>query len=204
MQFIPRWVEIGHYARQHEAEDDALALAAVGIGSRTIADENGISLAVAELDALRASNELAQYHRENQARAASQLQPSRRGLNCALAYAALLLFFYGAAGRYLFGFDWWTAGYAQAGLIVTGEWWRTITALTLHADIVHLASNIVAGGVFGIALAQFLGPGLAWSAILISAGMGNELNALAHPADHTGVGASTAVFAALGLVSVLS
>jgi membrane associated rhomboid family serine protease len=204
MQFLPRWVEIGHYARQHEAEEDALALAAVGIGSRIIADESGIALAVAELDALRARDELLQYHCENSARAASPLQASREGLNGALAYAALLLFFHGAAGRYLLGFDWWTAGYAQAGLIVTGEWWRTITALSLHADIAHLAGNIVAGGVFGIAVAQFLGPGLAWFAILISAGIANELNALAHPASHTAVGASTAVFAALGLASVLS
>ena len=204
MDFVARWVEIERYARRQQAEDDALALAAVGIGSRIVAEGIGLTLVVAEADALRARHELIEYHGENQARASPPLRPPQEGLKFALAYAALLVFVQGAAGRSLVGFDWWTAGYAQAGLIVSGEWWRTLTALTLHADLAHLASNIVAGGVFGIALAQFLGPGLAWFAILISGAVGNELNALAHPASHTAVGASTAVFAALGLVAVLS
>src|SRR2546422_5158304 len=28
--------------------------------------------------------------------------------------------------------------------IVAGEWWRTVTALTLHADVPHLLGNAVA------------------------------------------------------------
>lgn len=204
MDVLARWVEIERYARRQHAEDDALVLAAVGIGSRIIVEEIGIALAVAEADAGRARKELVEYHGENQARESPPLRPPQEGLKFALAYAAVLILVQGAAGRYLVGFDWWTAGYAQAGLIVSGEWWRTLTALTLHADLAHLASNIVAGGVFGIALAQFLGPGLAWFAILISGGVANGLNALVHPASHTAIGASTAVFAALGLVAVLS
>ena len=204
MDVLARWVEIERYTRRQQAEDHALSLAAVGIPSRIIVEETGIALAVAEADALRARNELVEYRGENQARTSPPLRPPQDGLKFAFAYAAVLILVQGAAGRHLVGFDWWTAGYAQAGLIAGGEWWRTLTALTLHADVAHLASNIVAGGVFGIVLGQFLGPGLAWFAILISGAVGNELNALVHPASHTAVGASTAVFAALGLVAVLS
>jgi membrane associated rhomboid family serine protease len=204
MTVLAPWVEVDRYTRPQQAEDDALALAAVGIGSRIVTGDNGVALTVTEADALRARTELLQYRRENQARASPPLRPPQEGLKSALAYAALLILVQGAAGRYFLGFDWWAAGYAQAGRIVGGEWWRTLTALTLHADVAHLASNIVAGMVFGVALAQFLGPGLAWLATLMSAGAANGLNALAHPASHTAVGASTAVFAALGLVAVLS
>jgi rhomboid protease GluP len=204
MDAVDRWVEIKRYARQSDAEADALALVAIGIGSRIVEREVGLALVVAGPDALRADHELAEYNRENQIPAPMALRPSHEGLGPALAYAAILMFVHGAASRDVFGLDWWTAGYAQAGLTVGGEWWRTVTALTLHADLGHLAGNVLAGSVFGVALAQFLGPGLAWFSILIAAAIANGLNALAHPASHTAVGASTAVFAALGLISVLS
>ena len=115
----------------------------------------------------------------------------------------MLVFLFAASDRQLFGLDWWSAGAARAGPIVGGEYWRTITALGLHADLGHLAGNLFAGSVFGILLAQFLGPGLAWFAILLAAALGNAANALLQPAEHNAVGASTAVFAALGLLSAL-
>jgi len=37
-------------------------------------------------------------------------------------------------------------GQADAVAMVQGaQWWRAVTALTLHADVVHLVSNLVAG-----------------------------------------------------------
>ena len=137
------------------------------------------------------------------ARSAPTLRPAAEGVNAALAYCAVLIFTYVASGRQLFGLDWWQAGAAQAGLIAEGEWWRTLTALGLHADLGHLAGNIAAGSLFAILLAQVLGPGLGWFAIVTAAGIGNAVNALLQQADHTAVGASTAVFAALGLLSAL-
>jgi hypothetical protein len=167
MDGIDRWVEVKRYARQSDAEADALALVALGIGSRIVEREVGLALVVAGPDALRADHELAEYHRENQMPAPMALRPSHEGLVPALAYAAILILVHGAASRDLFGLDWWTAGYAQAGLTVGGEWWRTVTSLTLHADLGHLAGNVLAGSLFGVALAQFLGPGLAWLSVLI-------------------------------------
>jgi membrane associated rhomboid family serine protease len=113
------------------------------------------------------------------------------------------ILYYGAASHDSFSRDWLTAGDAQAGLIVGGEWWRVLTALGLHGDEGHLLSNLVAGSLIGILLAQILGGGLAWLAILLAGGIGNGLSALLQPASHAAIGASTAVFGGLGLLVVM-
>ncbi len=153
---------------------------------------------------MRAGYELAEYDRENRPRPKPALPSVWEGADAALAYSTLLIVVYVAAGRHMFGLDWETAGYAEAGRIVGGEWWRALTALTLHADLGHLASNVFAGSVLGIFLAQTLGPGLTWLAILLAGGAGNALNAFAEPAQYTSIGASTSVFAALGLLAAFA
>lgn len=95
-------------------------------------------------------------------------------------------------------------GSARAGLILSGEWWRIVTSLTLHADAAHLASNLAIGGVFVFLLCRELGSGLAWSLILASGALGNLLNALFQPVTHSSVGASTAVFGTVGILAALS
>jgi rhomboid protease GluP len=189
-----------------DAEQYALVLAAVGINCRLVAIDGAVALSVAPPDAARARQEVASYARENQ-RQSQSLNPMRaliEGVDSALAYGAVLLFLYGASRRETFSQDWWSAGAAQAGLIADGEWWRALTALGLHADLGHLASNLAFGSFLGLLLAQLLGPGLAWLAILLGGALGNALNALLHPATHTAVGASTAVFAALGILAALT
>ena len=199
------WVEICRATRPH-AEQYALVLAAAGINCRLAVLDGAVTLSVAPPDAARARQEVAAYARENQRQSRSS-HPTRaliEGIDSVLAYGAVLLFLYGASRRHAFSQDWWTAGAAQAGLIAHGEWWRTLTALGLHADLEHLASNLVFGGFLGLLLAQLLGPGLAWLAILLGGAFGNALNALLHPAGHTAVGASTAIFAALGILAALT
>lgn len=87
-------------------------------------------------------------------------------------------------------------------MLEDGEWWRAITALTLHGDIVHLVSNLVAGIGFAFLLARFFGAGAAWLLVLLTGAAGNALNAWVHyPEAHLSIGASTAVFGALGLIT---
>jgi membrane associated rhomboid family serine protease len=199
------WVEVRRFAAQADAEQHALVLAAVGIRCRLVARHSAIALSVALPDAARAREELASYARENlQSRSSPPLRALLEGLDGVLAYCAVLLFLHGASRRQAFSHDWWSAGAAQAGLIVDGEWWRNFTALGLHADLGHLASNLVFGSLLGLLLAQLLGAGLAWLAILLAGALGNALNALLHPAAHTAIGASTAVFAALGILAALT
>lgn len=100
--------------------------------------------------------------------------------------------------------DWIAQGNAQAGRILSGEWWRTLTALTLHADALHLFSNIVLGGIILHRLGQLFGAGVALLLVLLSGATGNYLNALFQSPLHQSIGASTAVFGAIGLLAVVN
>jgi MYXO-CTERM domain-containing protein len=76
--------------------------------------------------------------------------------------------------------------------------------LSLHANASHLVANIVIGGLIGLFAGQLLGSGLAWLSILIGGAAGNLLNAWIRQPAHTSIGASTAVFAALGIVAAFA
>jgi len=76
-----------------------------------------------------------------------------------------------------------------------------VTALTLHLDQEHLLGNVLFGVVAGIAAGRLLGPGVAWASILGAAALANYAEILIAPVTHHAVGASTAVFAALGLLT---
>ena len=202
----PVWVEVDRRGRT-VAEQHALVLVSRGIACRLAPQaDGGVALTVSPGDAVRARQELARYLEENRRQRHAPV-PARAlvaGLEGALAYAGVLFFLYGAARRQTFSWDWGSAGAAQAGLIMDGEWWRTLTALGLHADLGHLASNLVFGGALGLLLAQLLGSGLTWLAILLAGALGNALSALLQPSGHTAIGASTAVFGALGILAALA
>jgi membrane associated rhomboid family serine protease len=127
--------------------------------------------------------------------------PRTDGWASVFIYASLILLVAICADRQVLGHNWFGAGKAGAVQIRAGEWWRTITSLTLHLDQVHLVANLVIGGLFGLFAARLLGSGLAWFSILLGGVAGNALNAWIRPGAHNSVGASTAVFAALGMVS---
>jgi rhomboid protease GluP len=98
---------------------------------------------------------------------------------------------------------WTEIGRADAVAIIRqSEWWRCITALFLHADSAHLVANILTGAGFGLLLAKLYGGPLAWAMILLCGAMATALTAgIYFPEDHFSIGASTAVFAALGLIT---
>lgn len=100
--------------------------------------------------------------------------------------------------------DWMEIGSAHGSAILRGEWWRVITALTLHADALHLMSNLAIGGVFIVYLCRDLGSGLAWTLLLASGACGNLANAYLQLPSHNSVGASTAVFGAVGILGAIS
>jgi membrane associated rhomboid family serine protease len=199
------WVEVGRYRDPADADAAGLALVSAGIGSHLTAGAQGVTVHVHAADAVRASRELIAFDAENHPppHLAEPLPPLLAGADAAFAYATVLIVLFVASGRGLFGLDWEDAGAAAAGLMRGGEWWRAVTALTLHANLGHLASNVFAGALLGLFVAQRLGSGLAWLAILLAGALGNALNALAVPASHVSIGASTSVFSALGLLAAL-
>jgi membrane associated rhomboid family serine protease len=113
----------------------------------------------------------------------------------------------------LAGIHWWrvTHGGALAGqwsrdgvqIFDHGEWWRPFTALLVHADLAHLLGNLS----FGILLMWFVlqayGRRLGWLWVALAGVAGNlAVAAVFYPEPFAGVGASTAVFAAVGLLVV--
>ena len=76
-----------------------------------------------------------------------------------------------------------------------------LTALTLHGDMLHLLSNLAFGALFGYPAARLFGPGVAWLLILVGGALAYGIDALLHPPQHYLLGASTAVFTALGLIA---
>lgn len=93
---------------------------------------------------------------------------------------------------------------SSIGFIGQGEWWRPFTALFLHADLGHLAGNLLSGCLFGIWVARSLGPLRGWALILTCGTLGNAIaSALTYPESFISIGASTAVFSALGILTGL-
>jgi membrane associated rhomboid family serine protease len=88
--------------------------------------------------------------------------------------------------------------------MIDGQWWRAVTALTLHVDTRHLIGNLAFGAVLGFLASHGLGGGVAWLTILVGGTLGNLANAWIQDATHSAVGASTAVFAALGVLVALT
>lgn len=186
-----------------ECIEFALVLKAAGIDHQVHAKAGEFTLVVAAADAVRTRAELDAYAAENRDWPTSAVRLPQRagGWSGVLGYAAVLLLFAILERGETFGLDWFGAGKTHAGLIQRGQWWRTVTALSLHADLSHLVANIVIGGLIGVFAGQLLGSGLAWVSILIAGATGNLLNAWIRQPGHTSVGASTAVFAALGIVA---
>jgi membrane associated rhomboid family serine protease len=85
--------------------------------------------------------------------------------------------------------------------VLHGELYRTVTSLFLHGDTLHLAGNVLGVALFCTAVCQITGPGVGWLMILVTGSVGNLVNALFHKTQHLSVGASTAVFGAVGILA---
>lgn len=92
-------------------------------------------------------------------------------------------------------------GSAKAERILAGEPWRAVTALLLHADLPHVVANAAATGVFLSFAAWRLGPGAALALSLAGGTAGNLLAAWLTAKRHDSIGASTATFAMLGVIT---
>ncbi len=92
---------------------------------------------------------------------------------------------------------------ASARLISGGELYRCITALILHGDVAHLAGNMAGIALFGSVVCSVTGSGAGWLLILLSGFFGNFINAWFFQTSHFSIGASTAVFGAVGILTAL-
>jgi rhomboid protease GluP len=196
---------VRRFAKRRQVEQYALVLAAMGMQSSIVSEGNFMTLYVAHEDAERANDELTAYDNENRQRPPERfwLRPSLPPIEVAMVYWVVLLFFFAAARNNAFSFDWIGQGAAQSGLMLKGEWWRAVTALCLHANGAHLLGNLVFGTAFLLLLAPVTGAGVAALSMVVAGALGNVLSAFMQSPAHTSIGASTAIFASLGLLSAL-
>jgi membrane associated rhomboid family serine protease len=164
------------------------------------------ALEIEEAQAARAEAALAAFERENppQARPAEEEPPLAAGAGVApgVVFFLALLWLQIWTGPQSEN-EWFARGSAEAAAILRGEWWRTATALTLHADAGHAAGNALLGGLLLALLARRLGAGIGSWVLLLAGVLGTALSAELLRRSFVSVGASTAVFGALGALAAL-
>lgn len=201
-----------HAAAYHEVyrsrdyaacEHRAFVLKAVGIDAVLGTAEGGYVLLVPEERFAYALDQLKHYEQENAAvpRVEPPLVLHGSAWVSVVVYAFVLVLTAFCAGEAVGSRDWFRTGALLASSEAGSEVWRIVTALTLHADIGHLLGNLAFGGLFGYFAAQLVGAGTAWLSILIAGALGNWVDSALMLEGRTTIGASTAVFATLGLVA---
>ena len=152
---------------RQSCSDRALVLASVQIPYQLVDDGMSCVLVVPAEYSPRAVEELRLYDDENPP---VRPKPRKRivyqdALPGVIGYVFVVCAVAWLAGYSFFGSNWYVAGRVDGTLIRDGEWWRTITALTLHSGVRHLLGNLVFGVFFGIFAGRLLGSGVAWLAV---------------------------------------
>ncbi len=183
--------------------DRALVLTSIQIPHQLVDDGASCALVVPASVSARAMTEIQLYDEENppiQPKPVQQVE-YQNAVPGLVTYVLVICLVAGMAGYSFFQSNWFTAGRVDGELIRNGELWRLFTALTLHSGVKHLLSNLVFGIFFGLFAGRLLGSGVAWLSIVLAAATGNALNTLLLESTHRSIGASTAVFAALGIIA---
>ncbi len=186
-------------------EEWTLVLVAEGLSPAVRRTSYGFALVVPASETERANAALAAYESENPP--VPQVEDKLQGagyLTAGITVATALLAFFLITGEPDPGNSWFKRGSSDAAYLLSGEWWRSVTALTLHVDLGHVLSNAIAMVLFLSAVCRSLGPGLGIATVLLAGAAGNLANAFLQGPAHVSVGASTAVFAAVGVIVSLA
>jgi rhomboid protease GluP len=189
--------------RDHKlVEEWELVLVSQGLSPTVWESPDGLVLSVPEHEVKKAQAGLSAYESENPKKPLELAEPveSPNWLT-GIVVAALLLLFFSVTTVLSPALPWFERGSANAQRILEGELWRTVTALTLHADSVHAVSNAVAAILFVSVVSGMLGVGLSSALVLLAGAIGNLANAFLQGPYHVAVGASTSIFGAVGLLA---
>jgi len=187
------------------ADEWALVLITQGLSPSLHHDGRGVVLSVPAEEVELALAGLAAYEKENTApvQKVQNRADDFASLIAGIVVAAVLILSHAASVRWKEAVPWFDRGSAEASRILDGELWRTVTALTLHADLVHLFSNAVAAAIFVAALSSLIGAGLAVALLVLTGACGNLVNAFIQGSSHIAIGASTAIFGAVGVLGTV-
>ncbi|MBN1426120.1 rhomboid family intramembrane serine protease [Candidatus Fermentibacteria bacterium] len=190
-------VTVARETSEKAVETISALLAASGISSRASKDDGQWTIEVPFLESHLAIRAIRDHSRESAFRAANRpAQWSHAGI----VFALLIIVAH--------GITLWQGhdsvirrGGISGYLLRRGEFHRCVTALFIHADVQHLAGNAVALAVLGSGVAAGTGPGVGALLILAAGAVGNTLNGVTHNTYRLSIGASTAVFAAVGILA---
>lgn len=195
--------EAGRYAKFSHAQERGLVAAALEVPYWVIREGRDFVLYVEPAAHERVAAELAKFEAEFVQRRAEQSTPEVAlpkldTIPLFLAAWAMSMFW---AAQNLMPESWTDRADASNRAIFAGEWWRTITALTLHGDLPHFVANLCFGLLFAGFLVPRLGGGVTWLGVVLSGALGNAINAWFYRREpHDTIGASTAVFGGLGML----
>ena len=200
----PQDIAVFRYRSHGACMESRLVLEATGIASQWTREGNEWLLTVDHRDADAAEEQIAAYQQDQTSLPASI---KRRGHPVfsgsvwgILSYIFVLVSIATISSSPESKPIWLDIGQMKANGVMSGQLYRCLTALTLHADAGHLLSNLVFGSVFGLLVGRILGGGIAWLSIITAGFLGNLLNAALQNPNHASIGASTAVFSALGVM----
>lgn len=192
-------------AAEGQVRDWGTVLAARGIAYVLRRQGPGWRLFVPRPRAGEALDELRAYLDERSARPLldPEAEPARpvvwpRVLAVVGVFTAVCGRLLGSAGFFGWRLPWRELGAGDSAAMLGGQWWRAVTALTLHADPAHLMGNAVCGALFLCLLCRETGVGLGFALCLAAGAMGNVAKVLIQGPGMHFLGASTAVFGALG------
>ncbi len=188
---------------REKVEEWALVLSASSIPHQ-IEQEGGEWVIYADkFDLARSEKVLLQYEKENLGWSSKlTVKQLYKRTFSGLVIAFLLLVFYWFIKSDNTWPVWFRIANASAEHIMRGELWRAVTALFIHADNLHIISNVISCLIFCSVVCRLYGYGLGWFLILLSGISGNLLTAFFYRTGHYSIGASTAIFGAVGLIGV--
>ena len=197
-------VEVGVYPSIEDAAERGLVVLAAGHSYWLSETAEGCRLLI-EREAVDASRyHLAAYERERTSWPPPAItdpwRPGRTDLFTPLLWAVSVLVIF----NHSIGQPVWVDRGALRSIAVFqgGEWWRVVTALFLHADAAHVVSNALSGLLVFSAVESTFGRARGWLLLLISSVLGNvAVGAVNYPGPYSSIGASTAIFAGVGLLT---
>ena len=196
-------VEAGRYATAGEAAEHGLVVLATGHSYWLEETEGQFRLLIEPQAMTTARAHLAAYDREARRWPPPPItdpwRPLPLDIFTPLIWAILILLVFNTSSRSPELLD----RFALSPQLMFGnhEWWRAATALFLHADAAHVLANLLGGLLVFSALVSTFGRVRGWLLVFAAAISANLVMAtLASPDSHRSVGASTAIFAGVGLL----
>jgi rhomboid protease GluP len=197
-------VAVGDFGSMSAGEERGLVVLAMGLPYWLVPEGERFRLQVERTFAAEVGEQMTRYERESVRWPPEPLGTVGPGSD--LAWGTPLFWGLSLLASYWAQFLWpsWAVlgALEPAAIFQNAEWWRPLTALFLHGDLGHLVSNAIVGMfVFSAVLATF-GRGPGWMLLALTAYSANAVSAaLPHPGRYVAIGASTAVFAGLGLLT---